>query len=128
MSVRPARRHWLQRVKAVAEISYWIGEENGHYFPPAVDIYNLTQVPQKTCAVIPIINPTSVHVVSNQDTKSGNEDTPASYVALAASRWKMMVPGPLLLATLPRRTCTVKQIKDKKKGDNYVGSYGDIQV
>ena len=90
-------------------------EENVNYFPPAMNLSNLTRVPQKTCAVLPLVNPTGERMVSNQDTKSVNEDAPASPVASAASRWGMMVPGPLRLVILPQRTCTVKQIHQQYK-------------
>ena len=39
------RRRWCQ-VKAVSAMLYQLGESNGHAFPPTVDLYDSTRVPQ----------------------------------------------------------------------------------
>ena len=98
--------------------------------PLAVDLSDLTQVPGKTCATIPPANPTNTRVIMDSDTESLNEDVTTCTSASANSRWGLMVPGHFLPVHLLRRTCSVKNRKEKKKEKkwgNYVNRYGDIQ-
>ena len=95
---------------------YQVGDANDHYFSLDMDFSDLTRVPQKTCAIIPPINPTSAHVGSDQGTESDNEDAPVVPASSAASRWGLMELTPILPVSLPRRTCSVKYRKEKKKG------------
>ena len=61
--------------------------------PLALDISDSTQVPGKTCTIIPPANPTNTRVVLDSDTESGNEDMTAGTADYAASRWGLMAPG-----------------------------------
>ena len=59
---RTAPHCWKRQVKVVAYIPYCTGESNGNYSPLSVDLYDSTQVPGKTCAIIPPPNPTNTRV------------------------------------------------------------------